>query len=98
MRNETQQEHSGPTILLSANHISVLQEPKVCRELSPGGMAMKRVMDLVISGAAFLILLPLMILIALLIKLTFARSNILPLECYRQRRSTLRWLQVPDDV
>lgn len=82
MRNETQQEHSGPTILLSANHISVLQEPKVCRELSPGGMAMKRVMDLVISGAAFLILLPLMILIALLIKLTllgpiFFRWNVI---------------------
>jgi lipopolysaccharide/colanic/teichoic acid biosynthesis glycosyltransferase len=48
-------------------------------------MAMKRVMDVVISGAAFLILLPVMILITLLTKLTspgpiFFRWNVIGLE------------------
>jgi lipopolysaccharide/colanic/teichoic acid biosynthesis glycosyltransferase len=85
MRNETQQEHSEPTILLSANHESVLREPKVRSELPAGGMAIKRVMDLVISGAAFLILLPVMTLITLFIKLTspgpiFFRWNVIGLE------------------
>src|SRR5258707_570760 len=82
MRNETQQEHHDLQMLLSTNQTSVLHEPKALRELPAHGMAMKRVMDVVISGTAFLILLPIMILLTLLVKLTspgqiFFRWNVI---------------------
>jgi lipopolysaccharide/colanic/teichoic acid biosynthesis glycosyltransferase len=85
MQNDTWQEYHGQPMLLSGNHTSVLQESTILRELPAGGMAMKRVMDVVISGAAFLILLPVMILITLLTKLTspgpiFFRWNVIGLE------------------
>ncbi|HKM82651.1 MAG TPA: sugar transferase [Terriglobia bacterium] len=82
MRDETQQEYHDQPMLLSTNYASVLQEPKALRELPADGMAVKRAMDVVISGIAFVILLPVMILIALLVKLTspgpiFFRWNVI---------------------
>jgi lipopolysaccharide/colanic/teichoic acid biosynthesis glycosyltransferase len=81
MRNETQQECHDQQVLLSTNQTSALQEPKAL-ELPAHGTAMKRVMDVVISGTVFLILLPVMILIMLLVKLTspgsiFFRWNVI---------------------
>jgi len=82
MRNETQKEYDDQQMLLSTNQTSVLREPEALRELPAAGMAMKRAIDVVISGAAFLILLPVMILITLLVKLTspgpiFFRWNVI---------------------
>jgi len=81
-RNETQQEYLDQQVSQSANHTSVLQESRDLRELPAVGMAMKRVMDVIISVTAFLILFPVMILITLLVKLTspgpiFFRWNVI---------------------
>src|SRR5258707_15575361 len=70
MPHEIEQECSDQRMLLSTNNTSVLQEAKALRELPADGLALKRAMDIVISGTAFLILLPVMTLITLLVKLT----------------------------
>ncbi len=69
MRNEPQQQHEVP-ILLSTNKVSLLQQPVAIKMLPRGGLALKRVMDVLIAGTAFLILLPFMILLSLLVKLS----------------------------
>jgi lipopolysaccharide/colanic/teichoic acid biosynthesis glycosyltransferase len=81
MRNEPQQQHDVP-ILLSTNKVSLLQQPAAIKMVPRGGLALKRVMDVLIAGTAFLILLPFMILFSLLVKLSspgpvFFRWNVI---------------------
>jgi lipopolysaccharide/colanic/teichoic acid biosynthesis glycosyltransferase len=52
------------------NHTTALQEPPTHGDLPPKDVVLKRIMDVGISGIAFLILLPVMILIDLLVRLT----------------------------
>ena len=67
--HELQQQRDEP-ILLSTIKVSLLQQPEAIKMLPHGGLALKRVIDVFIAGAAFLILLPLMILLSLLVKLS----------------------------
>jgi lipopolysaccharide/colanic/teichoic acid biosynthesis glycosyltransferase len=82
MRNAYQQHHHHESAFLNANKMSLLLQPTAIKVLPLGGLAVKGAMDVLIAGAAFLILLPFMGLLCLLVKLTspgpvFFRWNVI---------------------
>ena len=81
MQNEHDQQVED-LIFLGTQDVSLPPQSKAAKTLSPRGFALKRVLDILIAGAAFLILLPVMILLSLLVKLSspgpvFFRWNVI---------------------
>lgn len=70
MRNGPDHQHHCEPLWLSSNEAPLLQQAVAMRKLPRGGLALKRVMDVLFAGAAFLVLLPFMILLSLLVRLS----------------------------